>query len=74
VTTDQPTPGASTIAPAADSPLLDVRGLRTYFHVMDGTVKAVDGVDFSIPRGGNRRACRGIGLRQERDRPHDLCA
>ena len=32
--------------------LLDVRGLRTYFHVMDGTVKAVDGVDFRIPRGG----------------------
>jgi oligopeptide/dipeptide ABC transporter ATP-binding protein len=36
----------------ADAPLLDVRGLRTYFHVMDGTVKAVDGVDFSIRRGG----------------------
>jgi oligopeptide/dipeptide ABC transporter ATP-binding protein len=35
-----------------DAPLLDVRGLRTYFHVMDGTVKAVDGVDFAIPRGG----------------------
>jgi oligopeptide/dipeptide ABC transporter ATP-binding protein len=32
--------------------LLDVRGLKTYFHVMDGTVKAVDGVDFRIPRGG----------------------
>jgi oligopeptide/dipeptide ABC transporter ATP-binding protein len=32
--------------------LLDVRGLRTYFHVMDGTVKAVDGVDFKIRRGG----------------------
>jgi oligopeptide transport system ATP-binding protein len=31
--------------------LLDVRGLRTYFHVMDGTVKAVDGVDFSLKRG-----------------------
>jgi peptide/nickel transport system ATP-binding protein/oligopeptide transport system ATP-binding protein len=41
-------------APAAelDRPLLDVRDLRTYFHVMDGTVKAVDGVDFSIPTGG----------------------
>jgi oligopeptide/dipeptide ABC transporter ATP-binding protein len=37
---------------AEDPPLLDVRGLRTYFHVMDGTVKAVDGVDFAIPRGG----------------------
>jgi peptide/nickel transport system ATP-binding protein len=32
--------------------LLDVRDLRTYFHVMDGTVKAVDGVTFSIRRGG----------------------
>ena len=31
--------------------LLDVRGLRTYFHVMDGTVRAVDGVDFSLKRG-----------------------
>jgi len=31
--------------------ILDVRDLRTYFHVMDGTVKAVDGVNFSIPRG-----------------------
>ena len=31
--------------------LLDVRDLRTYFHVMDGLVKAVDGVSFSIERG-----------------------
>jgi oligopeptide/dipeptide ABC transporter ATP-binding protein len=31
--------------------LLEVRGLRTFFHVMDGTVKAVDGVDFSLKRG-----------------------
>ena len=31
--------------------LLDVRDLRTYFHVMDGLVKAVDGVSFSIKRG-----------------------
>ncbi len=31
--------------------LLEVRGLRTHFHVMDGTVKAVDGVDFSLKRG-----------------------
>ena len=38
--------------PPPENILLDVRGLRTYFHVMDGTVKAVDGVDFSIPRGG----------------------
>src|SRR3954471_6356129 len=37
---------------AADDVLLDVRDLRTYFHVMDGTVRAVDGVDFKIRRGG----------------------
>jgi oligopeptide/dipeptide ABC transporter ATP-binding protein len=40
-------------APPGQDPdvLLDVRGLRTYFHVMDGTVKAVDGVDFRVGRG-----------------------
>ena len=31
--------------------LLDVRGLKTHFHVMDGTVPAVDGVDFQLKRG-----------------------
>jgi peptide/nickel transport system ATP-binding protein len=35
----------------AQPPLLQVRDLRTYFRVMDGTVKAVDGVSFSISRG-----------------------
>jgi oligopeptide transport system ATP-binding protein len=45
------------IAPVALGPappndiLLDVRDLRTYFHVMDGTVPAVDGVSFSLARG-----------------------
>ena len=40
-------------APGRDPDVvLDVRDLRTYFHVMDGTVKAVDGVDFKIRRGG----------------------
>jgi oligopeptide/dipeptide ABC transporter ATP-binding protein len=37
--------------PADPNVLLEVRNLRTYFHVMDGTVKAVDGVDFKIERG-----------------------
>jgi len=32
--------------------LLDVRDLRTHFEVMDGTVKAVDGVSFSLRQGG----------------------
>jgi peptide/nickel transport system ATP-binding protein len=33
-------------------PILEVHGLKTYFHTMDGVVKAVDGVDFSLPYGG----------------------
>jgi oligopeptide/dipeptide ABC transporter ATP-binding protein len=32
--------------------LLDVRDLRTHFKTMDGLVKAVDGVSFSLRRGG----------------------
>jgi peptide/nickel transport system ATP-binding protein len=31
--------------------LLDVRGLQTSFHLRDGTVRAVTGVDFSVRRG-----------------------
>jgi oligopeptide transport system ATP-binding protein len=31
--------------------VLEVRNLRTYFHTEDGTVKAVDGVSFELPRG-----------------------
>jgi oligopeptide/dipeptide ABC transporter ATP-binding protein len=43
---------APVLGPPSDpDTLLEVRGLRTYFHVMDGTVKAVDGVDFSVKRG-----------------------
>ncbi len=51
--TDQTTTATVRAAgvPPADDILLDVRGVKTYFHVMDGTVKAVDGVDFSLPRG-----------------------
>ena len=33
-------------------PLLKVSGLRTHFYTEEGVVKAVDGVDFEIPRGG----------------------
>ena len=46
-TSSQPIVGSG-----VEQPLLEVKGLKTHFHVMDGTVKAVDGVDFSIPRGG----------------------
>ena len=45
-----PTTVARRGPPDADV-LLDVRDLRTYFHVMDGEVRAVDGVSFSIGRG-----------------------
>jgi len=48
-TTRTPADGAS--VDRSNGGLLQVRDLRTYFHVMDGTVRAVDGVSFSIPRG-----------------------
>lgn len=32
-------------------PFLDVRDLRTYFHTFSGTVKAVNGVSFSVGKG-----------------------
>ena len=35
-------------APAAE-PLLTVQGLKTWFDTDDGTLKAVDGVDFTVP-------------------------
>lgn len=31
--------------------LIEVKDLRTYFHLTEGTVKAVDGVNFTIERG-----------------------
>ena len=31
--------------------LLDVKGLKTYFHLHDHSVRAVDGVDFSLVKG-----------------------
>jgi oligopeptide/dipeptide ABC transporter ATP-binding protein len=44
-------PGRSIGQKPPDDVLLEVRGLKTYFHVLDGTVPAVDGVDFQIKRG-----------------------
>lgn len=34
-----------------DQPVLEVNGLKTYFHTFGGIVKAVDGVDFSVDKG-----------------------
>ena len=34
-----------------EAPLLDIRGLKTYFRTDDGEVQAVDGVDIAIGRG-----------------------
>ncbi|KAF0111078.1 MAG: peptide/nickel transport system ATP-binding protein [Chloroflexi bacterium] len=36
---------------ATTEPLLEVKGLKTYFYTEDGIVKAVDGVDFSVKAG-----------------------
>jgi len=36
---------------SSTDPLLDVRDLKTYFHVLDGTVPAVDGVSFTLGSG-----------------------
>ena len=35
----------------SDDLLLEIRGLKTYFFLDQGLVKAVDGVDLSVPRG-----------------------
>ncbi len=35
-----------------ENSLLEVRNLKTYFYLPEGTVQAVDGVDFSLPRSG----------------------
>jgi oligopeptide/dipeptide ABC transporter ATP-binding protein len=44
-------PARKTGTPPPPDVLLEVRGLKTHFKVLDGTVPAVDGVDFSIKRG-----------------------
>ena len=31
--------------------LLEVNNLKTYFFYDEGTVKAIDGIDFAIPKG-----------------------
>ena len=34
-----------------DNLLIEIRGLKTYFFLQEGTVRAVDGVNLDIPRG-----------------------
>jgi oligopeptide/dipeptide ABC transporter ATP-binding protein len=46
-----PVPAPAKGTPPPNDILLDVRDLRTYFQVMDGVVRAVDGVSFSLERG-----------------------
>lgn len=47
--------------------LLDVKGLKTYFHTFKGVVKAVDDVSFSLKEGGDTGNCGGIRQREIRD-------
>ncbi len=49
--TETLTTSAPVGAPPSRDILLDVRNLKTYFHVLDGTVPAVDGVSFNLERG-----------------------
>ena len=42
---------STTNSQGGPQPLLDVRGLKTFFFTEDGVVQAVNGVDFAIPEG-----------------------
>ena len=35
----------------ADTPLLEVKNLKTFFYTPDGVVKAVNGVSFAVKKG-----------------------
>ena len=35
----------------AQEPILEVKNLKTHFFLDEGTVRAVEGADFTIPRG-----------------------
>ena len=61
-TLDAPTPARGA---AAEDVLLDVRNLRTHFHVLDGVVPAVDGVSLQP---GARRDARASSANRARAR------
>jgi len=63
--------------------LLDVRGLRTVFHALDGAWPAVDGVDLTVRRGevlglvgesGSGKSVTGFSLVQLIDPPGEIVA
>jgi oligopeptide/dipeptide ABC transporter ATP-binding protein len=45
------THGESACMTQDETPLLNVKNLKTYFHLDEGTVRAVDGVSFTLGRG-----------------------
>jgi len=49
-TKSQNSPSAAS-QPQENQPLLEVKGLKTYFYTEDGVVKAINGVDFTIRPG-----------------------
>ena len=62
-------------------PLLEVRGLRTVFHALDGAWSAVDGVDLTVSRGevlglvgesGSGKSVTGFSLVQLIDPPGEI--
>jgi oligopeptide/dipeptide ABC transporter ATP-binding protein len=79
VSAPQITPGV----PPPDDVLLEVRGLKTVFKVLDGIVPAVDGVDFSLKRGatlglvgesGSGKSVTSLSIMRLIERPGEIVA
>ena len=56
------------------TPLLEIRGLRTYFHTEAGVAKAVDGVNLTINPGEVLGLVGESGSGKERDGAERACA